>query len=268
MVVCYLAVVLGLSALLWVGAALVPGGRETAVGAGLQYAGGLVPLVVAMGFLFLRHDRRYRSDYWCRLLDPRGVGRMLALALVIPVAVTVFSVGVAPLFGGDGLRRAASSAPQGLSLVGLIAYSLIFGPIPEEMAWRGYALPLILGEVRSYILASGLFGLYWAVWHVPLFFIPGTYQYELGLMSSHGAMFFISLLATAFLYTWVLVRGRGSIMACIFLHWSVNFSGELLQPGLPAEILRTTIWVLIAAVLCWSWRSLGRRGPQWALRSG
>ncbi|MBN1320129.1 MAG: hypothetical protein JXA87_04720, partial [Thermoleophilia bacterium] len=133
-IVCYLAAALGLTALLWVIAVVLPGGRESTAGLGLHYAGGLAPLAAALAFLYLWHDRRYRAVYWRRLVDPRGAGYMLVLALLIPAAVTVFSVGVASLFGGDCLRCAVSGAPRGLALVGLMAFSLVFGPIPEEMA--------------------------------------------------------------------------------------------------------------------------------------
>jgi membrane protease YdiL (CAAX protease family) len=267
LLVWYLLLALLSSTVLRVAAALLTGGAETAAGLVLLYAAGLAPLVFAVAFLFLYHDREYRRRYWRRLLDPRGNGYMLVLALLIPAAVTVFSVGLTSAFGGPCLRCALGEAPAGLSLAGLVVFSLFFGPVPEEMAWRGYAMPGVLEQMPGPGSASLAFGLYWAVWHVPLFFVPGTHQYDLGLGTLEGALFFTSIVATSFLYTWILTRGAGSTMACIFFHWSVNLSGELLQPAPAADTVRTAIWVLLAALLWWTWRredrsaSGGQRQP-------
>ena len=60
-------------------------------------------------------------------------------------------------------------------LMSLAVYNystLLGGPLGEEPGWRGYALPRLeqaLGPVR----ASLVLGLFWAGWHLPLFFYPG-----------------------------------------------------------------------------------------------
>lgn len=195
-----------------------------------------------------------RGDYGGRLVDPRRAGWMLPLALLIPAAVNLFAVGLGSVAGEPTLRCLLADAPRGASLLALAGATLVFGPVPEEMAWRGYAMPLLLSRVRSLATASAVFGLYWAVWHVPLFLIPGTYQHRLGLLSGPAALFLVSVVATAFLYTWILTRTRGSILACILFHWSVNLSGQLLEPRLVADTVRTVLWVVLALVLVAAWR--------------
>ena len=52
---------------------------------------------------------------------------------------------------------------------------VFFGGGQEEIGWRGYILPLLEQKFGRW-LGSGVLGLIWAFWHLPLWFIPGTYQ--------------------------------------------------------------------------------------------
>jgi uncharacterized protein len=52
---------------------------------------------------------------------------------------------------------------------------IFFGGGQEELGWRGYILDP-LEERLSPWLGNLVLGVVWAVWHVPLFFIPGSTQ--------------------------------------------------------------------------------------------
>ena len=45
----------------------------------------------------------------------------------------------------------------------------------EELGWRGYAEDSI-AQYHTWFTESIIFGFLWAGWHIPLFFIEGTYQ--------------------------------------------------------------------------------------------
>jgi len=53
----------------------------------------------------------------------------------------------------------------------------------EEPGWREYAQEGLQRRM-SVLAASLVVGVFWALWHVPLFFIPGTYQAGLGVGTS------------------------------------------------------------------------------------
>lgn len=54
---------------------------------------------------------------------------------------------------------------------------LFFGPAPEELGWRGYALDGLQARMNA-LFASLILGVVWSLWHLPLFFIKGTWQAE------------------------------------------------------------------------------------------
>ena len=87
---------------------------------------------------------------------------------------------------------------------------LLFGGF-EEVGWRGYLQP-ILENKCGFIIATLINCAIWIVWHIPLCFIKGTYQY-----SGSYLWFAISLVGSAFC-TSALRRLKGNIMPCVLFH--------------------------------------------------
>ena len=76
-------------------------------------------------------------------------------------------------------------------------------------------------------MESVIFGFVWALWHLPLFWIQGTYHYglrELGVF--YVLNFLISVSSMGFLTTWVYVKNNRSMLACIIFHLFVNTMQE------------------------------------------
>ena len=72
-----------------------------------------------------------------------------------------------------------------LSIVPLfIVMFLLGGGLNEEIGWRGYALDRFQGKYSA--LVSSLFlGVFWIIWHLPVFFLPGTNQSLIPLLAFH-----------------------------------------------------------------------------------
>jgi membrane protease YdiL (CAAX protease family) len=97
----------------------------------------------------------------------------------------------------------------------------------EEVGWRGYALPLL---TASFGLggASVVLGIIWAVWHLPLFFIPGT--------GSDGQSFPIYLLhvtALSVAMGWLYWKTEGSLLLVMLMHASVNNTTQIIPAAVP-----------------------------------
>ena len=103
----------------------------------LHYAGGIMPMLSALILLRLRGSHEEIKSYFWRLIDfrrIRGSGYALTL-LTIPV-LTGIGVGIDVLLGGQGAEPeyAATLANAPLALIPFIFATLVFGPLPEEMA--------------------------------------------------------------------------------------------------------------------------------------
>ena len=106
--------------------------------------------------------------------------RWWLFAVFFMIVPSVASLYLYHLFGGpavdwSGLRPLYTVVPDFIFLT-------IAAGIGEEFGWRGFLLPRL--QTRHNALVSGLIvGVAWATWHIPLFFIEGTSQYEQGLQS-------------------------------------------------------------------------------------
>ena len=92
----------------------------------------------------------------------------------------------------------------------------------EELGWRGYALPRLLNR-WSGVQASLLLGTVWATWHLPLYAIGGEDAERAPL-----AIFMVSVVALAVLYTWLWRETSGSLLIVLVFHSATNAAASLL----------------------------------------
>lgn len=96
------------------------------------------------------------------------------------------------------------------------------GPIGEEFGWRGFALPKLL-ERNSPLKSTLILGLIHAIWHLPLFFIPGMPQKQLSV-----PIFTIGVLSIAVFNTALYLRTGANLLLAIIVHWMANVCGGLI----------------------------------------
>jgi membrane protease YdiL (CAAX protease family) len=225
--------------------------------------GGIGPVVSAIVLTRITHDRGAQRDYWRRVIDFRriGAGWYAVILLTVPI-LTALAVLLDVLFGGSGaqLEVAARFVSQPLAILPFAIFMLFFGPIPEELGWRGYALDRL--QVRWSALTSSLvLGTIWALWHLPLFFIVGTYQNSLGFGTLFFWTFMMGLIPGAILYTWIYNNNRRSTLSAVLFHFTVNFIGELFALSERAELFLFLLWILAAIVITiiWGHKTLTRQ---------
>jgi membrane protease YdiL (CAAX protease family) len=164
-----------------------------------------------------------------------------ALAAVILRSAT----GAWPAFGNE---------PWPLMLGAILAST--WAQAGEEVGWRGYALPRLAAHL-GLGGASVLLGVIWAVWHLPLFFLPGT--------GSDGQSFPIYLLhvtALSVAMAWLYWRTDGSLLLVMLMHASVNNTAGIVPAAAPhasspfsfegtsvAWVTVGVVWVVAALLL-------------------
>ena len=107
----------------------------------------------------------------------------------------------------------------------------------EEIGWRGFALPVLL-ERMSPITASALLGTAWGLWHLPLYLMPGqsSFPYPLFLLLTIGL---------SFVYTFLFLNTKGSLLAAVLLHAGTDVGARIFQLNYFTPLMYGTIDVLI-----------------------
>jgi len=224
--IAYIVFALGWSLLFWAGSVFWGAGDDPSRSP-LFLLGGGGPLVAAVVLTTFFEGPGIRRDYWIRAFDPRRIhGSWWAAALLLHPAIIALSFAADIALGGflPPLRAQAGSVSAVLSLLFFVFW---FGPLPEEMGWRGFALDRLQNRMTA-LNASLVLGAVWALWHVPLFFVPGTFQAELGPGSARSWIFLASMVPLSVLMTWVYNNTGRSILSAVLIHYSGNLCGALL----------------------------------------
>jgi|WetSurMetagenome_2_1015567.scaffolds.fasta_scaffold15383_2 uncharacterized protein len=116
-------------------------------------------------------------------------------------------------------------------LLMLLINLLVTGPLGEELGWRGYALPRLLGRFSPF-KASLILGILWGVWHLPSFFVSAMVQARLSL-----PLFLLNAICLSFLASWLFMNTGGSVLITILLHYMANFCVSVLGVPIPAFTL-------------------------------
>lgn len=261
----FFAIAFGVSYLFWIPLIVLEYDPFTIPGVILFAAGGLGVPGAAIFLLFWAAEEKHRRDYWRRLVDVRRIG--LRWYAVIFLLVPTLN-GLALLLGilaGDTVpvfERTAELAADPVSILPYAFFMLMFGPLPEELGWRGYALDGLQARWNA-SGASLILGVAWAAWHVPMFFMMSTYQAELGVLTLPFWEFMVGATITSVLYTWIYNNTGRSILGAVLFHFSGNFSGELVPHGpiggfLPVVL---TLLVVVVVVLVYGPKTLIRHSP-------
>lgn len=118
-----------------------------------------------------------------------------------------------------------------------------FGNTCEEIGWRGFALPRLQKRYNA-LLATLIVGILWGFWHLPLVFLVGN------PMSEYPFLWFIIIVADAFIYTWIYNSTKGSILLVALFHGSGNIFGAFITGVSPVAyaLLNCVVAIILIAV--------------------
>lgn len=260
----FLALTLGVTWLLGFTAVLLQNQLPNVLILALAYGGGLTPIGFAL-LLARRHGRSFWRDFWRRMVDWRRIGRrwLAVIVLFYPLKTALAALidlaqggwGIAP----EGITRLLE---QPLLIVPVLFFWLLFGPVPEEPGWRGYALDGLQSH-HGALVSSLVVGVVWMAWHLPLFFLAGTWQAEyLGFGTLLFWLWMINVIVESVLYTWIYNNTDRTILAAILFHFVGNAFGELFAISPQAEIYSTALSVaaVLLVIAIWGAGTLRGRG--------
>uniref|UniRef100_UPI0006E3CEAC CPBP family intramembrane glutamic endopeptidase n=1 Tax=Streptomyces albus TaxID=1888 RepID=UPI0006E3CEAC len=210
----------------WATAWALGGPANSPAASGVHLIGAFGPLLAALA-LRIRRGRRGEPAPAQVVRSGRGTLLWAPLLLVLASATVWAGVLLAQAAGGptlslDGIKDTVGDAG---GIVAFVAMMLVGGPLGEEPGWRGTVHPRMRATMGRF-QAVLVLGVVWSVWHLPLFLLEGTVQYELGLATAGGVLFAVSVVPMAMLIGYA--YERGGIVAAIAVHFAGNTTMVLL----------------------------------------
>lgn len=218
------------------------------------YIAFLSPLIAAIYVISYFYSKKEKKQYWFNMIDIRRISwKVFLFILFFPIGIRWLASVIVGQFVVSGFQF-EFSAEMTLNYAIML---LLFGPIPEEIGWRGVALPA-LQKRYGFRLGILFLGMMWAVWHLPLFFFRETYQFQLGLLTPLFWNYMLGVFFTSIILAVLFNATKQSILAVILFHYLDNLTGEAFIISNSAKIFSTVILGIIAFWLFVFYR--GRQG--------
>ena len=248
----YFILALGWSWLFWITVVLTGMDISVTPGIVLFVIGLFGPAVSAILLTCLTGDKQERREYWNRLISFKRIGpRWYAIIILIAPVYSVLAILSGLVIKGNipAVDTAVRYVTHPLTIIPFAIVKMVYGPLPEELGWRGYALDRLQRKWNA-LFSSLVLGVIWAVWHTPMFFMRGSLMSEVFPLWS--TQFWVAMgpgiLAGAVVMTWIYNNTQRSTLAAILFHFMMNFTGEFLR--LPGDIKNYQfVWLIIIAIV-------------------
>ncbi|WP_167336754.1 type II CAAX prenyl endopeptidase Rce1 family protein [Chania multitudinisentens] len=205
----------------------------------------LGPACAAWVLVWASADERLRQDCRKRMFSLAGItlNRLLMMfgLIFLPLMMAIW------LSISAGQSATQFSFSDGFFPMLPLALS---AALMEELGWRSYGVDSLRSVWRMLLPVSLVFSGLWALWHLPLFFIHGTYQNQLWQTGGiYVANFFISMFPATVIANWFYYRCQRSIPAAVLFHFTLVMAAELLQIEPLTKCIWTAVLLLVAALL-------------------
>lgn len=208
----------------------------------LYVVGGLGPTLAAYLAVRMTPALAPMREFNARVLRWRVPPHWYVIALGLPVVLGLVALGIAVALRPAVLPLIALK--RWYWFVPLFGMTIVGGGL-EEFGWRG-----ILQEDWEDAMGPGraalLIGPVWALWHLPLFALPGVAQYHAAF-----APFLVGVIGNALLLGWLYSRTR-SIALCVFMHAAGNAAtmlGIAVPPGQGLSLVGPCLGLAVGALL-------------------
>ncbi|MFD1686273.1 CPBP family intramembrane glutamic endopeptidase [Halobellus litoreus] len=210
----------------------------------LVLLGGFGPFIAAVLTVAGSGDIR---SWLGNLVDVGAPLRVWAAAVLVPVGLYVVALAVSVL-AGSGFDRAGLLPAAALPAVAFATF--VRGGL-EEPGWRGLGLPVLQQRIGAF-RASVVIGVIWAVWHVPLFLLPGSSQ-----AGTPFALYAAVVVGISVITTWLYNAAGGRVLVPVVFHTLSNAVSVTTAGGFVGDEVASVLALLVvvwALVLVLVWR--------------
>ncbi|HHT7110510.1 TPA: CPBP family intramembrane glutamic endopeptidase [Bacillus cereus] len=199
--------------------------------------GGIMPAIIAISLKKKYGSQDEFRSFIKNIVNPKHHFAWYTLIIILAFISCYLPI----IFGGAKMQTPL--------YVALISFPImIVGGGLEEIGWRGFLQPALqkrFSVFLSTVIVSGI----WAIWHWPLWFIPGTNQTQRDFIA-----FIITTMAMSFLLT-TIFNATKSIFMCLIFHallnsfWSVYVPNDKVLPVIPTLIFGIFVFILYKVVI-------------------
>ena len=209
---------------------------------------GASALPVALFMIYTSGSRKLVRDFWRRVLDPRLINGFWWAVIVLSVPAIMGTAILIRLSFGGSLEELRLEEQFLAGPLFFILLHLLYGPLPEELGWRGYGIDALRSRMSGF-WTSIVFGIIWPLWHLPLFFIPGSYQAQLLSQPLPLIMYVVSMIPQAVLMNCVYFHTNRSVISAVALHFMINFIGEAFHWSQETKVVESLLFFVVAVVI-------------------
>jgi membrane protease YdiL (CAAX protease family) len=161
------------------------------------------------------------KKWWKNIFKIKS-GVWLVAVFVFPLALYYGSLLVCRYLLGENVIISSNFHSIEFAELGMLSIitSVIFYGFGEQIGWRGYALPKLIERGYNNITASIILSIFWAFWHAPLFFYSFSSYNKMAIPMVAG--WYISLLLSSFLLTWIYNKSGKSVLAVAIFHGMID----------------------------------------------
>lgn len=188
------------------------------------------PLLAAVAVAAVSGGRDGLRRLLGQLLRWRRATRWYFLAVGMPLTVTTAA---AALTTAVGEASASTTAQDWTVVLATFASTVLLVGLFEELGWRGYLLPHLLGRL-DWLRSAFVIGVFWALWHLPELLSDTAQRPPLP--------FLVGVLAQSVVLAWLYTRTRGSLPLVILSHATTNTAAQFILPAFTGPNYELVWW--------------------------
>ncbi len=215
--------------------------------------GAFGPGLAAIVLSYLERDKEDFNDFRKRIYELRRIRpSWILIILGLWPALHGLAIALTHLAGrsvpGSAFLQEMIEQPNTIPLI-VFMYFLQSGL--EEVGWRGY-LQDRLGRIYPVAFSALLVGVIHTIWHLPLFWIVGTNQIQMGF-GTDFYIFILFVISSAVYSAWCYYGNNRSVFAVALLHTTANLSFDIFAyaPGTLKHLIYVLLMAAGAVPLLW-----------------
>jgi CAAX protease family protein len=236
----------------WLSAAGLGISAQSNLGKALLVGGLFGPTIAGIAFTYVSGGTERGREFWSRVLDPSRIAAkwLITIVFFVPCLMGVAVLLDVVLNGSTILARMGERVvPFLFAPLSFLLHVVIYGPILEELGWRGYVLDRLQAN-WSALSSSLILGALWALWHLPLFYIKEMNpHYFQGALSAWFWSFMARVIFISIIYTWIFNNTSRSTLAATIFHIMSNLTIGLTNATAGTNLYSTVLWLLAAVTV-------------------